>query len=336
MQISTKLFIVCVLAATTAPFSSRGADTDSQIKAREALRQKMSELNAQPAVTNAAPSLATPAKAPETKPASEAKPAPESVVTTPTPAPVPADTVKTVPPPTPAPAQTVEPTPTPGSAPAPVVKSTRKPKPAPVAKTAPASGVTASRPDSERIAKARQALEEKMRELNAQGNQPAASQPVVTQQPASQPPANQPAVAAQPLENQPAVAAQPPANQPTVASQPAPASTSAPVHRTPEISSTSQPSVSAEINESTEPLPTPPPVKKSPQPEPKKAQKSNKPRELRPVPESRPLYALPQGPPPPVSAEKVQKLNALLQQYQADRITPEQYHQERAKILAGP
>jgi hypothetical protein len=48
------------------------------------------------------------------------------------------------------------------------------------------------------------------------------------------------------------------------------------------------------------------------------------------------LYALPKGPPPPVSSEKVEKLNALLQQYQADRITPEQYHQERAKILAGP
>jgi hypothetical protein len=37
-----------------------------------------------------------------------------------------------------------------------------------------------------------------------------------------------------------------------------------------------------------------------------------------------------------VSADKLQKLSTLLQQYQADRITPEQYHQERAKILAGP
>jgi hypothetical protein len=47
------------------------------------------------------------------------------------------------------------------------------------------------------------------------------------------------------------------------------------------------------------------------------------------------MFALPAGPPPPVSAEKVQKLDALLQQYKADQITPEQYHEERAKILAG-
>jgi hypothetical protein len=31
----------------------------------------------------------------------------------------------------------------------------------------------------------------------------------------------------------------------------------------------------------------------------------------------------------------VQKLSALLHRYQADQITPEQYHAERAKILAG-
>lgn len=337
MQILTKLVIVCVLAATTAPLSSRGADTDAQMKAREALRQKMSELNALPVATNAAPPVATPSKTPESKPASETKPAPEPAAPTPTPtpapAPAPSETVKTVPAPTAVPASAVESTPTPPPAPAPVVKTTRKPKSAPVAKTGPASGgVTASRPDSERIAKARQALEEKMQELNAQGTQPpAASQPAVV----SQPPANRPAEVAQPPTSEP-VATQPPASRPVVASQPPPASTSTTVYRTPEIGSTSQPSVSAETSEATEPLPTPPPVKKSARTEPSKPQKSKQPRETRPMPESRPIYALPPGPPPPVSADKVQKLNALLQQYQADRITPEQYHQERAKILAGP
>jgi hypothetical protein len=38
----------------------------------------------------------------------------------------------------------------------------------------------------------------------------------------------------------------------------------------------------------------------------------------------------------PISGAKVQRLHALLQQYKADQITPEQYQAERAKILAGP
>jgi hypothetical protein len=317
MQILTKCLIVCVLAATTAPLCTRAADTDAQIKAREALRQKISELDAQTPVTNPAP-IAAP----------KTKPAPEPAVTTP--APAPADTVKTVPAPTPAPASVVEPS-TPPPAPAPVVKTTRKPKPAPVVKTAPASGqYSASRPDSERIAKARQALEEKMQELNGQGMQPVASQPEVV----SQPPPRRP-IEAQPPATEP-VATQPPPNHPVVASQPPPVTPSTPENRTPETTPTTQSSISAALSEATEPLPTPPPVKKSAHAEPGKAQRSKKPSETRPTPEPRPIYALPAGPPPPVSADKVQKLNALLQQYQADRITPEQYHQERAKILAGP
>jgi len=43
-----------------------------------------------------------------------------------------------------------------------------------------------------------------------------------------------------------------------------------------------------------------------------------------------------QGPDLPISGDKVQRLHALLQQYKADQITPEQYQAERAKILAGP
>ena len=43
-----------------------------------------------------------------------------------------------------------------------------------------------------------------------------------------------------------------------------------------------------------------------------------------------------QGPDLAISGEKVQRLHALLQQYKADQITPEQYQAERAKILAAP
>ena len=40
------------------------------------------------------------------------------------------------------------------------------------------------------------------------------------------------------------------------------------------------------------------------------------------------------APPPAVSSSKQQQLNSLLQQYMSDQITPEQYHERRAKILA--
>lgn len=43
-----------------------------------------------------------------------------------------------------------------------------------------------------------------------------------------------------------------------------------------------------------------------------------------------------QGPDLPISAAKQQRLSELLSKYRADQITPEQYHVQRAKILAGP
>jgi hypothetical protein len=42
------------------------------------------------------------------------------------------------------------------------------------------------------------------------------------------------------------------------------------------------------------------------------------------------------GPPSSLSAVKEQKLNALLEQYRADQLTPQQYHEQRAKILSEP
>jgi len=51
-----------------------------------------------------------------------------------------------------------------------------------------------------------------------------------------------------------------------------------------------------------------------------------------PTPEYKPIPAAPL----PLSGSKEARLAALLVQYKADQITPEQYHQERAKILAEP
>jgi hypothetical protein len=43
-----------------------------------------------------------------------------------------------------------------------------------------------------------------------------------------------------------------------------------------------------------------------------------------------------QAPPPAISADKDARLAELLRKYKADEITPEEYHQQRAKILSGP
>jgi len=42
------------------------------------------------------------------------------------------------------------------------------------------------------------------------------------------------------------------------------------------------------------------------------------------------------GPALPISATKVERLQALLDKYKADQLTPEEYHQQRAAILAEP
>jgi hypothetical protein len=43
-----------------------------------------------------------------------------------------------------------------------------------------------------------------------------------------------------------------------------------------------------------------------------------------------------EAPPVPFSADKQSRLAELLRKYQADELTPEQYHAERARILAEP
>ena len=43
-----------------------------------------------------------------------------------------------------------------------------------------------------------------------------------------------------------------------------------------------------------------------------------------------------QAPPLPYSADKQAQLDALLVKYQADQISPEEYHKQRAAILAQP
>jgi hypothetical protein len=49
-----------------------------------------------------------------------------------------------------------------------------------------------------------------------------------------------------------------------------------------------------------------------------------------------PAFPPVQPPPPAISADKEALLAELLRKYKADEVTPEAYHQQRAKILSGP
>ena len=78
-------------------------------------------------------------------------------------------------------------------------------------------------------------------------------------------------------------------------------------------------------------LPPPPPSLPGPAPAPgqKPSRKQTAAQALQSFP---PL----KGPPPAVSATKQQRLDELLLKYRTDQITPEEYHEQRAKILAEP
>ena len=43
-----------------------------------------------------------------------------------------------------------------------------------------------------------------------------------------------------------------------------------------------------------------------------------------------------EAPPPPVSAQKVAELQALLAKYMANQVSPDEYQKQRAAILAEP
>jgi hypothetical protein len=53
---------------------------------------------------------------------------------------------------------------------------------------------------------------------------------------------------------------------------------------------------------------------------------------------AQPAISLPTltGPPSSLSPAKQQKLDELLQQYRTDQLTPQQYHEQRAKVLSEP
>jgi len=266
----------------------------------------------------------------------------------------------TVPPPKPAPkktslppAQATKPTPAKTNAP---TAHAQKPAPAPKTVAAPESTKTTAAPvvvapspvDPEATAKEREAMRKKMQELQAQPTPEMAVRPpagtVPPMKPAPQPKAAPPVQAATPApppaQSKPApkpesVSSAPPPTQPVVIA-PAPTAVPAPAPAT----QAPTPAPQAPVAAQPEPAPAATPsalieAERAAQQQavttPKAGKKSKK-------TAMTPAAQLPgvQGPPLPISADKQKRLADLLGRYQADEITPAQYHQERAKILAEP
>lgn len=194
--------------------------------------------------------------------------------------------------------------------------------------------------DTEAQIKARSALEQKLNELQMQ------SQAVIPPQreaaPAAVPaPAVEPAVAAAPSAPAPVLALPPAADSESIAKarealrqklaeleaqpaqpivQPAPAPAPAAAEPAPAATTVVQKAAAPAGEAAAAPAPAPKqkPAKKSVSPQ---------------VTQSFPQI---EGPAPAVAADKQQRLDELLRKYRADQVTPEEYHQQRAKILAEP
>jgi hypothetical protein len=321
MQISKSFLVVCAAACCVALQPLCAADADTEAKLREAMQKKLDELQTQPSA--AAP------KAPV------AAPQPKKNVA---PAPVPAPAV--APAPAPAPAPVVAPIP----AAAPTVQSTPRPV------------LTAPPPvDSETIAKAREAMRQKMAEMETQAPSAAIApaKPVVAA-PAKPTPAVQP----KPVVVAPAPAPAPAVKAAPVVAQPAPAPVVAPVpapvtaptaQAAPKAALVAPPAADSEtlakareaMRKKMTELDAQPPVEASAVAPAAAAKPEAKPMAEKPAKKSTKVtgaQAFPpiQGPASTVPADKQARLAELLQKYRADQVTPEEYHAQRAKILAEP
>lgn len=275
MQMS-KYFSLLGAAALLAGATNLHAETEAQARAREALRQKMLELDAQ---QQPAPGRAAPAR------------------------PV-----------------------APASAPPPVEPVPRQPV-VPVAAPAPVAPTYAPpvRQDDEAIARARAAMRQEIQKLDAQ-EQPAPRRaaPAKPAAPTPVPPVAQPTP--------------PPPVAPTPVVVPPPL---APVYTPPPQDDAAIARARAALRQELQsPDARPPAAPSAYEParvvsQPPRSGASAAFREP-PAPSVAPSFRSPEAPPSPIPAAKELELAELLRKYRADEISPEEYHRQRAAVLARP
>jgi hypothetical protein len=194
--------------------------------------------------------------------------------------------------------------------------------------------------DSEAQAKAREALEKAMSQPATQTT-PTPSAPVQPQQPAPAP-----APAAAPAAVQPAAQPVPAAPAATTTSTPSVRMLNAPSPMSPDdtdkVRAALRQKMAEQQNQPVAVAVTPPPTKPVTPTQPKPGTTVNPPPPhvvyVPSPPPTQPALAPTKvvAPPLPISATKEAQLQELLIRYKADQISPEDYHKERAKILAGP
>jgi hypothetical protein len=325
MQISRTILTLCAAVIGIFPIALQATDTDAQIKARKALEEKMKELQQQPAAPAApmTPEEKTRAAMREkmgTTPSQPSEPAPKP--RTPTVA-RPAMTPRPLPPSQqprpvlpPQPAQ-VQPAPIAAEA-SPKVTIDAPPiesSPRPVLNAPPSS-------NPETIAKAREMMRQQMNQLES--SHPSAAEPIAT--------STEPSIArtesAKPkgtrgTSAKPAPTFQAPPEVNSSAAQPV----------TPPAARQQQFATSAAAQNDTRPsaeqAAEAAAMNKSQKAAAVKKQKT-------PTTKGTPVFQPMEGPPLPISVDKQQRLAELLRAYQTDLVTPDQYHQQRAKILAEP
>jgi hypothetical protein len=301
MQISQRFAVACITAILLTPYLSHADDSDVDAKLRQALDQKMKELGPESGA------------APKTKPktnAPAAHPAPPAAHTAPAPVPAPVH-----PAPTPAiPAQTQVAPPPAHPLPPPAVNNNMTPSDAKAAK-ARAQEQERQRAAAEKAAKAkadaeaRAAAKEKARmdaehaaaEKAAQANAEAAARERAKEQARLQ-------------------------------SEQAAAAKAAKAKADAEARAAAKQKARADAERAA--------AEKAAAKEAAKHAKATKSQPAQPIFQERPEHQTAVTPihtaPAPVAGSKEQRLQALLQQYQADKISPEEYHSQRAKILAEP
>ena len=218
------------------------------------------------------------------------------------------------------------------------------------------------RADNEAQIRAREALEQKMQQMNAEPatsappatvTQPPPAPPAPVQKP-TPPPVQQPAVtqSTTPVSTPPPPAPKP-AKKKVKAPKPAPAEKGnfAPITNAGDTQTDEK--LQNALQQRMTQTPAPPIEQQAPPtaPESHKKTKEVATQSSNPQPPPAPRPAPPQAalqpppvstlpplpaPPSPLSASKQQRLDVLLQQYRSDQITPQQYHDQRAKILSEP
>jgi hypothetical protein len=346
MRISKLLSAICAAAILAGSATVRAQDTTEQATARAALMQKISELDAQQAATNAA-ATTTPTTA--ATPSAAVNP-PPAVMATPAPAPAPVETPLSG-----ASAQAIahaalmqkmaeldaQQVATNTAAPSsPVILAPVETQPATsVPASVESSSMQKATAEAEAAAKAKAKADQAAAAAKAKADAQQAAAELKAKKEADRKAAKQKAA------DEAAAKARAKANQAAIETQPEAPAAAAPETATPTVvpgKASGTPSVVIFPPPAKPAAPTAVASKKSKAKPAKPAAPAVAP-VVKPVPQPDLNYAGKslgfkpvEAPPPPVSEQKVAKLQALLAKYMANQIAPDEYQKERAAILAEP